>query len=59
MAPTCQFCLADPRYTRIAPESHSRCPVCGSDYSGPQRVAEYRALVEAGLVAFDEREVEA
>lgn len=30
------------------------CPACGADYTGPRRDAEYRVLVEAGLVAEDE-----
>jgi hypothetical protein len=50
---TCQYCLADCRYTTIAfdkPENE-RCPVCGCAYTGPRRTAEYRVLLEAGLVA--------
>lgn len=51
--PTCQHCLADPRYTPLGPDKDKRCPVCGSAYSGPRRDAEYVALVEAGLVVQD------
>lgn len=50
-APICQYCLADPRYTPISPSKHHRCPVCGASYGGPRRDREFRALVEAGLVA--------
>lgn len=49
-SPACQYCLADPRYTTIAPPPATRCPVCGSSYSGPRRDAQYRALVDAGLI---------
>jgi hypothetical protein len=49
--PVCQFCLADPRYTPISPSKEHRCPVCGASYRGPRRDREFRALVEAGLVA--------
>lgn len=48
---TCQYCLADPRYTGLGPDKENRCPVCGSAYSGPRRSTEYNTLVEAGLVA--------
>jgi hypothetical protein len=37
MPPWCQFCWADPRYTRIAHDKDRRCPVCGADYTGPRR----------------------
>lgn len=51
-APTCQYCLADPRYTPLATAGAGRrCPVCGSAYTGPRRDREYNVLVEAGLVA--------
>jgi hypothetical protein len=50
--PTCQHCLADPRYTPVAPRDYGgKCPVCGSAYSGPRRSKEYVTLLEAGLVA--------
>lgn len=49
--PVCQYCLADPRYTPISPSKDHRCPVCGASYRGPRRDREFRALVEAGLVA--------
>jgi hypothetical protein len=49
--PVCQYCLADARYTPVGEPSRPRCPVCGAAYSGPRRAAEYRQLVEAGLVA--------
>lgn len=52
--PTCQYCLADPRFTGLGPDKSRRCPVCGAPYSGPRRSAEYRALVEAGLVTADD-----
>lgn len=50
--PTCQYCLADPRYTPPASSEAvaGRCPVCGARYSGPRRDAEYAVLVAAGLV---------
>jgi len=48
--PTCQHCLADPRYTETATNPEHRCPVCGSAYTGPRRGLEYAALVAAGLV---------
>jgi hypothetical protein len=48
--PTCQHCLADPRYTPPAPSGATRCPLCGSAYYGPRRSLEYAALVAAGLV---------
>jgi hypothetical protein len=51
---TCQHCLADPRYTGLAPDPLQRCPVCGSSYTGPRRSREYAALVAAGLVANEE-----
>ncbi len=47
--PTCQHCLADPRYTPVH-KGRPRCPVCGSAYGGPPRDAEYQALMDAGLV---------
>lgn len=52
-ASTCQYCLADGRYTPIASTdtpAEGRCPVCGAAYTGPRRTDEYRALMEAGLV---------
>lgn len=51
---TCQYCLADTNYTTLGPDKERRCPVCGSDYSGPRRDTEFGVLVEAGLVADDE-----
>lgn len=51
---TCQYCLADGRYTPLGPDPDKRCPVCGSAYTGPRRDAEFAVLVEAGLVAEDE-----
>ena len=48
--PTCQYCLADPRFTPLAESKTRRCPVCGSSYTGPRRSKEYVALVEANLV---------
>lgn len=51
--PTCQYCLADPRHTPLGADKSKRCPVCGAAYSGPRRSAEYRALVDAGLVTRD------
>lgn len=50
---TCQYCLADPRYTETVNvlATNKRCPVCGSAYTGPRRSLEYAALVAAGLVA--------
>jgi len=50
----CQYCLADSNYTRLCEDKNHRCPVCGSDYSGPRRDKEFRILVENGLVADDE-----
>jgi hypothetical protein len=35
--PWCQYCWADPRYTRITDDKDRRCPVCGADYVGPRR----------------------
>lgn len=52
--PTCQHCLADPRYTPVAPKGIARCPVCGAAYAGPRRDIEYRTLVAAGLVVTGE-----
>lgn len=52
--PSCQYCLADTRYTVIAKDRKRRCPVCGSDYTGPRRSKEFAALRQAGLVADDE-----
>ena len=52
--PVCQFCLADSRFTPIAADKSKRCPVCGAHYTGPRRSAQYRALVEAELVARDD-----
>lgn len=51
---TCQYCLADSNFTALAESKKRRCPVCGSDYTGPRRDKEFRVLVEAGLVADDE-----
>jgi len=48
---TCQFCLADPKYTGLGPDPTKRCPVCGSAYCGPRRSKEYVTLVEAQLVS--------
>lgn len=48
--PMCQYCLANPRYTRVGSNPDQRCPVCGADYDGPRRDKEFRALLEAGLV---------
>jgi hypothetical protein len=53
-APTCQYCLADPRFTPLGPDKDNRCPVCGAAYGGPRRQEQFRALVEAGLVASDD-----
>src|SRR5262245_14359390 len=33
----CQYCWADPRYTKITDDVLRRCPVCGADYTGPRR----------------------
>lgn len=52
--PTCQYCLADARYTPLATDKNGRCPVCGSAYTGPRRDKEYRVLLEAGLVVDDD-----
>lgn len=51
---TCQYCLADGNYTTLGSDKERRCPICGADYTGPRRDAEYSVLVEAGLVAEDE-----
>ena len=51
---TCQYCLADGNHTVLGKDEAKRCPVCGSHYDGPRRDAEFRVLVEAGLVAEDE-----
>jgi hypothetical protein len=48
--PCCQFCLSNPRHTRLGSDPHRRCPVCGADYSGPRRAREFQILLEAGLV---------
>lgn len=48
--PTCQHCLADPRFTPLGPDKDQRCPVCGAAYTGPRRSREYVTLLEAGLV---------
>lgn len=48
--PTCQYCLADPRYTAIAEDKTKRCPVCGAYYTGPRRGKEYAVLRDAGLL---------
>lgn len=50
----CQYCLADSNHTTLSPNKNRRCPVCGSDYTGPRRDKEFRVLVEAGLVAEDD-----
>lgn len=50
----CQYCLADARYTKIAKDENRRCPVCGSDYTGPRRSKEYAAIRDAGLLNHDE-----
>jgi hypothetical protein len=52
--PTCQHCLADPRFTPLGVDKDKRCPVCGAAYSGPRRSEEYRALLDAGLVTADD-----
>jgi rubrerythrin len=52
--PTCQYCLADPRYTTITKNKERRCPVCGSDYTGPRRDKEYAALRDAELINDDD-----
>lgn len=49
--PTCQHCLADPRYTPLGCDPAKRCPVCGAAYTGPRRDEEYAALRDAGLIA--------
>jgi hypothetical protein len=48
--PICQYCLANPRKTTVTDDPERRCPVCGADYTGPRRSAEFRALIDAGLV---------
>ena len=48
--PTCQYCLADPRFTPLGSDKDKRCPVCGAAYCGPRRDEEFRVLVESGLV---------
>lgn len=50
----CQYCLADSRYTGLGLSENKRCPVCGSNYSGPRRDKEYNALLEAGLISSNE-----
>lgn len=50
----CQYCLADSRYTAIAEDKNRRCPVCGSDYTGPRRDREFAAIRDAGLLKDDE-----
>lgn len=48
--PTCQYCLADTRYTPLAFNRNQRCPVCGAAYTGPRRDEEFQVLLEAGMV---------
>lgn len=52
--PTCQYCLADTRYTPLAFNRNQRCPVCGAAYTGPRRDVEYGVLRDAGLVTRDD-----
>lgn len=52
--PICQYCLADPRYTKIAEDKERRCPVCGADYTGPRRDAEMAAIREANQMWLDD-----
>ncbi len=49
--PTCEYCLADPRYTAMGDPQEKRCFVCGVRYSGPRRSKEYNVLLISGLVA--------
>lgn len=50
----CQYCLADSRYTVITQNKKRRCPVCGSDYTGPRRSEEFAAIREANLLKDDD-----
>lgn len=50
----CQYCLADSRYTSISIDTKRRCPVCGSDYTGPRRSKEFAILLQSGLLNNDD-----